>query len=95
MNTLEEENHCLKIANEEMKTDLKNVIEIFFKMGATIGMVNEDKTMVEKISIKKITSEVMGILTSAMNPFSDKEDLEKQFSFLKEIVPIYEKYKDL
>ena len=85
--------------NAEMKADLKKVKEIFTQMAAMFGMINEDGTINQNLSIKKIMGEVSSIITGAMmpnlNPFAKKVDIAEKFSFLKEIMPIYEKYKSL
>ena len=86
---------ALQTENTELKADLKQVKTIFMQMASVVGMVNDDGTINEKIKVKHIIGEVGHIMTSAMNPFGNKSELEERFSFLKEIVPIYEKYKHL
>ncbi len=93
-NATEDYINYLKHENADLKSDFKKVIEIFTSMAAMVGMVNDDGTLNENISIKKIMGEVGSIMTSAMMPFGNKQELEKKFAFLKEIIPIYEKHKN-
>ncbi len=79
----------------DLEADLKTTKQIFTDMAAMVGMVNPDGSLNENVKIKHIIGEVGHIMTTAMMPFSDKSELEKKFAFLKQIIPIYEKYKHL
>lgn len=99
---LQTENSQLKAINEgleyvinDYQTDLKAIKNVLLQMVIMVGMVNADGSINEKVKVKHIMSEVTSIAFTAMSPFADKSELEQKFSFLKEILPIYEKYKNL
>jgi hypothetical protein len=88
----------LEAENTELKNDLKEVKQMLYQLAGLVGMVDKDGNIEPKFTIKKAVAEITSIMTSAMMPnvFGKKEDsLEQKFSFLKKIVPLYEKYKHL
>lgn len=72
----------------EMLADLTKVKEAVFKVMEVTGMINTDGTFKDKMDFKKISGMVAGML---MNPAA----LQEKFSFLKESLPLLEKYKEI
>lgn len=77
-----------------MATDLKTTKEVFFKMLNMFGLI-ENGSFKKDVKLKAIISEVLGAATEAMNPFADKKAMEERYSFMKEMVPLAEKYQCL
>jgi hypothetical protein len=85
----------LQAENAELKKDLKKVKEVAFKAMHVFGMVNPNGTINEKINLKNIMAQVSGLMQNALMPWGNKDEIKEKFSFLNEIIPIYEKHKEL
>ena len=83
-----EETKALLTAIATQQADLKQVKELIFKVLGYIGFLNDDGTFRERINMKKVFSVAMMATTNS-------KQLEKEMSFIKEFIPLLEKYKDL
>ena len=92
-------NEQLQAENNDLKNDMKLVKNICFELAAIVGMVNNEGVLDPNFTVKKAMAEVTSIITSTImpNPFSTKKvlSLDERFKFLKSILPLYNKYKDL
>jgi hypothetical protein len=75
-------------AYQEQQADLKLLKDNIYKVLAELAIVNPDGTLRGKPDIKKLTGAAMQLV---LNPGK----LADKFSFLTELTPLIEKYKDL
>lgn len=104
---LDNENTRLKVQLLEKEQDIAALINITRGILGILGLIDErtGKVKEEYLSgeenvlepILASIPEIMGLLTQVKLPIIGKraeEKLEKKFAFVKQIVPIIEKYKD-
>ena len=82
--------HQFFVDYKEKIDDLRLVKNTVNKLMTQIGMRNEDGTFRQNIKISSITS----IIMNAANPLHQKQ-FKKEWSFIKDVLPLIEKYKDL
>jgi hypothetical protein len=73
----------------QQTTDLKAIKDMIYVLLIKFGILNDDGSLRENISIKKITGALMPMLIGG------EEKIKKELGFITEIAPLIMKYKDL
>ena len=86
--TVEEQNERLKAGNTMLLSDMKLLKDSVFKILSNLNLLEENGTIREHISVTSLVPKVMKYA-------GNKDALKKDFAFLKELMPLLEKYQAL